>query len=388
MVDRRINPKDPEHKKALGEIDQIGREIEKFIFGAARTRENLVSAFFTLIPYDDGRKKRLGCAHPLIMSPPGYGKTGSARILASTIGGRYAFIAGHPEMKISEIVGLDMYDQATGKFFFAKGPIFSHIVITDEINRIHPKSQAFNLQAMEERIVSVNIINSDLRVVENKTFRLTPIVDGNEDELMYFNIATGNPFEQEGTYIIPEAQLDRFSVFFSINLPDRREEKRIRLENVYGDDDNRPKVETVMDPSRANEIAHLIVDIVKMKDDDAMSENMMRVIENSRPHGEYEDKDTGELITSKREFSTSKLREDVDSYVKAGLSPRANFHYQAVARTRAFMLGRDYVTIDDIKYVARLVMTHRILLNREARPRGIKQHHIVDDILKKTTFII
>ncbi len=378
-----------EHQKALQEIGAIKAEIERFIFGASRTLDNMISAFFTRVPYDDGRKKRLGCAHALVMSPPGYGKTGSARILASTISGQYSFIAGHPEMKINEIVGFDMYHQPTGTFFFVKGPIFANIVITDEINRIHPKAQAFNLQAMEERIVVVNSINIEKKQIENISHRLTPIsIDPKDERLIYWNIATGNPFEQEGTYTIPEAQLDRFSVFFSINLPDREEEKRIRLENVYGGSDSRQEVRTVMDLARADEIANLIVHTVKMRDDDSMSENMMRLIENSRPYGVYEDKATGELIYSKRESATLDLRSYVDSYVKAGLSPRSNFHFQAVARTRAFMQGRTYVSIEDIKHVARLVMTHRILLKREARARGIKQHHVVEEILKKTSHIL
>lgn len=373
----------PEHQKALQEVDAIKAEIEKFIFGARRTINNMLLGFFSLVPYDDGRKKRLGQAHALVMSPPGYGKTGSARILANTISGKYTFIAGHPEMKIPEMLGFDMYHQPTGTFFFVKGPIFANIVITDEINRIHPKAQAFNLQAMEERIVVVNSINIEQKRIDNTVHRLTPISDKPEDQdtLVYWNIATGNPFEQEGTYTIPEAQLDRFSIFFGINLPDREEEMKIRLENVYGDDINRPEVQTVMDLPRALEIAHMAT---RVRMGPGISQYMMRLIENSRPLGVYEDKDTGELIYSERKFATPELRQYVDIYGKAGLSPRSNFHFQAVVKTHAFMNGRDYVSADDVKYVARLVMTHRILLKREARARNIKQHHVVEKILNST----
>lgn len=371
-----------EHQKALQEVGAIRTEIEQFIFGARRTINNMLLGFFSLVPYDDGRKKRLGQAHALVMSPPGYGKTGSARILANTISAKYTFIAGHPEMKVAEILGFDMYHQPTGTFFFVKGPIFANIVITDEINRIHPKAQAFNMQAMEERMVVVNSINIEQKRIDNTVHRLTPISDDpNEERLVYWNIATGNPFEQEGTYTIPEAQLDRFSIFFSINLPDREEEKKIRLENVYGDDENRPQVKTVMDLVRALEIAHMTT---KIRMSESVSEFIMRLIENSRPYGVYEDKDTGELIYSERKFATPELRQYVDTYGKAGLSPRSNFHFQAVVKTHAFMNGRDYVSLDDVKYVANLVMTHRVLLKREARARAIKQHHVVEKILKST----
>lgn len=371
-----------DHLRALTEIGKIVAEIEQFIFGSRRTIENFLLGFFSLVPYDDGRKKRLGQAHALVMSPPGYGKTGTARILANTIGGKYAFIAGHPEMKIQEMLGFDMYHQPSGTFFFVKGPIFSNIVITDEINRIHPKAQAFNLQAMEERIVVVNSINVQDRRIDNVTYRLTPISEAVSDErLVYWNIATGNPFEQEGTYSIPEAQLDRFSIFFGINLPDRREEKRIRLENVYGDDTNRPEVKTVMDLSRVLEIAEMIT---RVRMSESINEYIMRLIENSRPQGIYEDRDTKELIVCERASATLKLMEYVDANGKAGLSPRSNFHFQAIVKTHAFMNGRDYVTFDDVKYVARLVMTHRILLKREARARNIKQHDIVSMVLANT----
>ncbi len=379
-MNRKINP---EHQKALEEVGSIRAEVEKFIFGARTLINNMLLGFFSLVPYDDGRKKRLGQAHALVMSPPGYGKTGSARILANTISGKYTFIAGHPEMKIAEILGFDMYHQSTGTFFFVRGPIFANIVVTDEINRIHPKAQAFNMQAMEERMVVVNSINIEQKRIDNIVHRLTPISDKPEDQdtLVYWNIATGNPFEQEGTYTIPEAQLDRFSIFFSINLPDREEEKRIRLENVYGDDKSRPEVKTVMDLSRALQIAHMTT---KVRMSESKSEYMMRLIENSRPRGLYEDKDTGEIVYSKREFSDPELRQYIDDYVKAGLSPRSNFHFQAVAKTHAFMNGRDYVSADDIKYVARLIMIHRTLLKREARARNIKQYQVVEKILNGT----
>ena len=160
---------------------------------------------------------------------------------------------------------------------------------------------------------------------------------------------------------------------------------RIRLENVYGDDKNRPEVQVVMDLARAIEIADMTI---KVKMGHAASNQIMRLIENSRPNGVYEDKNTGELAYSKREFATPQLRQYVDAYVKAGLSPRANFHFEAVAKTYAFMRGRDYVSLDDIKYVARLVMTHRVLLRREARARGIKQHHVVEEVLKNTALAL
>jgi len=376
----------PEHRQALVEMNAIKFECQKLIFGANRLLDTLITAFFSQIPYDDGKRKRLGNAHILLMSAPGYGKTGSARIIANTIDCKYAFIGGTPDTKESDVKGYELYHPPTGKFIWVPGPIFSNIIVLDEINRIPPKTQAFSLQALEERIVALNltVMNRDgLLQVKNESRRLTPISDNiNDEQLMFFCIATGNQFEQEGTYSLPEAQLDRFAISCGINLPNRKDEKRICVEEVYGKDGTGPEVQTIMSPERALEICHMPIDIVKENPD--AKEYRMRLTENSRPNGVYEDSETGEIARCKRESAMPQLRKYVDDFVKAGLSPRANFHFQAIARTRAFMQGREYISLDDIKYVAPLVMTHRIILKREARARSIKQHHVVEQILQHT----
>lgn len=376
----------PEHRQALIEMNAIKFECQKLIFGANRLLDTLIMAFFSRIPYDDGRRKRLGNAHILLMSAPGFGKTGSARIIANTISSKYAFIGGTPDLKESDVKGYELYHPPTGKFIWVPGPIFSNITVFDEINRIPPKTQAFSLQALEERIVPLNLTVMDKDgslYVRNLSRRLTPISDDVDDErLMFFCIATGNQFEQEGTYSLPEAQLDRFAISCGIYLPNRENEKRICVEEVYGKDGTGPEVQTIMSPERALEISHMPVDIVKETPD--AKEYRMRITENSRPNGVYEDPVTGEIIRCKKESATSGLRKYVDDFVKAGLSPRANFHFQAIARTRAFMQGREYISKDDIKYVAPLIMTHRIIMKREARAHSIKQHHVVEQILKYT----
>lgn len=376
----------PEHQQALIEMGAIKFECQKLIFGANRLLDTLIMAFFSRIPYDDGRRKRLGNAHILLMSAPGYGKTGSARIMANTISSKYAFIGGTPDLKESDVKGYELYHPPTGKFMWVPGPIFSNIIVFDEINRIPPKTQAFSLQALEERMVPLNLTTMDADgslKVKNFSRRLTPISDNVDDErLMFFCIATGNQFEQEGTYPLPEAQLDRFAISCGIYLPNRVDEKRICVEEVYGKDGTGPEVQTIMSPERALEICHMPIDIVKEHPD--AKEYRQRLTENSRPNGVYEDPVSGEVVHCKRESALPRLRKYVDDYVKAGLSPRANFHFQAIARTRAFMQGREYVSVDDIKYVAPLIMTHRIILRREARGCSIKQHHVVSEILKYT----
>ena len=351
------------------QIFEIVYQLEKRLFGVRMPIIRVLIGFLSSIPYSQGGHKVLGRGHVLLKAAPGFGKTDMMQGIAHTISTKYSFMVGQPETKISELVGADEYEVGSGRYFFRRGRVFTNILLYDEINRTHPKAQAALLQAMEERFIPVGVHNTETGEIEEKIFPLFPISkEADEKRMMFWVVASGNPFEQEGTYPIPEAQLDRFAVCLDIDLPSEENEEKIRLENVYAKEGG-PQIETVMDPATFLDIAQMVVERVKFGKENG--QYMGRIIHNSRPR------------PKRRRYAKKSLLDRIDAYVKAGLSPRANFHFQAVSRTIAFMNGKDFVSVDDIKEAARLVMPHRILLEPKARGK-VKQHDLVEEILENT----
>lgn len=364
--------------------DKMMVEYNKILIGLEETGEKLIRDIFTGIPYSENGRKRIGKPPTLLMAEPGAGKTDSAVTMASAIDGKFSFIPFNPEMKVSDLIGTDIYDPSSGAFFHAEGPVCSsHIVLADEISRGHPKTQACLLQVMEERQAITSRMDTVFKKIVNFSKRLVPISDQPEEKrLISWIIGTGNPFEQEGTYPIPEAQLDRFTTCHGIKRPKREDEKRIRLTNVYNpfDEDASPQVRKVTNLAEVYEITGFIIRYVRpinLLPDDPADELLQRIFENSKP----KDKDEEE---ERRPSAPPKLKKFIDQYVKAGLSSRANFHFEAVVRTAAFFRGRNYISIDDIRDMARLVMTHRIILKPLAKGRGLKQRDVVEEILRLT----
>ena len=358
-------------------------EYRKILIGLDSTWEGLIRDLLTGVPYSENGRKRIGKPPTLLMAAPGVGKTDSAVTIASAIDGKFSFIPFNPEMKVSDLIGADIYDPSSGSFYFAEGPICSsHIVLADEISRGHPKTQACLLQVMEERVAIASRMDAVLKRIVSQVKRLVPISDKSEEKrCISWIVGTGNPFEQEGTYPIPEAQLDRFTTCRSIDLPKREDEKRIRLTSVYNpyDENASPMVQKATNLSEVwNMTGFIIKDVRPINElpDDSANELLQRLVENSRPREKNKEE--------RRIHSPEKLQKFIDNYVKAGLSPRANFHFEAVARTLAFFRQRNYISVDDIKDVARLVMAHRIMLKPLAKGRGIKQHDVVEEILRLT----
>lgn len=363
--------------------DKMMREYKKILIGIDETGEDLIRDILGGVPYSENGRKRIGKPPTLLMAEPGAGKTDSAVTIASSIDGRFSFVPFNPEMKVSDLLGADIYDPSSGSFYFADGPVCSsHVVLADEISRGHPKTQASLLQVMEERVAIASRMDTVLKKIVSKVKRLVPITDDPEEKrLISWIIGTGNPFEQEGTYPIPEAQLDRFTTCRAIKRPKREDEKRIRLTNVYNpyNEDESPRVQKVTNLEEIYDMTHFIIRYVRPINqllDDRADELMQRLMENSRPKDKREEE--------RRLYTLPGLKEFVDNYVKAGLSARANFHFEAAARTLAFFRGRNYISVDDIKDVARVVMPHRIMLKPLARGRNIKQHDVVDEILRLT----
>lgn len=340
---------------ARKKIAEIEKQTKKWLFGIDPAIEKMLMCLFTLIPYTSQGKKELGQAHVLLLDLPGVGKTDLMRSLSFAIGAKSARIDGSPELEKSQVFGCEIYNGTLGMFFLDKGPIFSHIILFDEINRTHPKAQSSFLEAMEERIALLRVTDNERMISTMKDFPLFPISDDpNEKRLFFWVVATGNPIEQEGTYPVPEAQLDRFTAAFSIGFPPREYEKQIRARNVLEDKSGKPKeIQQVLSLEEALQISRLILDCVNVpgKECDGagrVDEYSMRLIENSRP---------GFMA---RKYASDELREYVDETLVLGASPRTNLHFEALARTKAFFAGRYHITTDDIKYVAPLVMGHRI----------------------------
>lgn len=358
-------------------------EYEKIIIGLPDVGDALFRDIVTGVPYSDSGSKRIGKPPALFMAGPGYGKTDSVVTIASSIDAKFSFIPFNPEMKISDLIGADIYDPASGSFYHAEGPVCSsHVVLADEVNRAHPKTQACLLQVMEERVAISSRMDTVLRKIVSKVTRLVPITNNPEEKRhISWIVATGNQFEQEGTYPIPEAQLDRITTCRSIDIPTRENEKKLRLTTVFDpyDENASPKVRKVTNLEEIYEMTMFIIrDVRPINKDpnDLANESMQRFIENSRPRIKGKEE--------RRISSPPNLRKLIDDYVKAGLSPRANFHWEAVARTLAFFRGRSFITVDDVKDAARDVMTHRIMLKPLARGRNIKQRDIVEEILTLT----
>lgn len=365
-------------EEALCHVGAVKKNTAQTLFGIDDAIEKAALGMFTRIIYtreDNGVLYKDFAPAPVIMTARhGVGKTDLGRNMAFSIGGKFAFIAGQPEMSASKIMGRDIFIQ--GSFYFAEGDIMTHVLLYDEITRTPPKVLAPFFQTMEERQAIVDTYDMEKKRVVNKRIDLTPItdpsIDPSDKRLFFWPIATGNPFEQEGTYEVPEAMWDRFSIHFGIDYPEREKEKLIDSENVYGD--NKPVIRPVITLEQAYDVGLFFAKNVRISSD-AM-EYIQRLTENSRPC----EKDKEE----KRIFASQKLRKDIDTYIKAGVSPRYNYHFKAIVRTLAAFRGRLYVTIDDVKEAYYMVATHRILLNHVARGRNITQREIAREILEET----
>jgi MoxR-like ATPase len=297
------------------QFDTIAGNIERVIQGKRDVVDLVVMSM-------------LAEGHVLIEDVPGVGKTLLAKSLARSIHCSFQRIQFTPDLLPSDITGVSVWDRERGAFVFRPGPVFANIVLGDEINRASPKTQAALLEAMEERQVTVDGI----------TRELSP---------PFMVIATQNPIEHEGTYPLPESQLDRFMMRLVMGYPSRLKEMEIL------DTHGRGSSFVELQPVVTGEDVQRMVGIA-------------RKIHVAEPIKEYL-VDTAEAT-----------RRDPD--VLLGASPRATLYLQRAARTRAAVEGRHYVTPDDVKAMLRPVLTHRMILRPEAQMRGITLGQVVDGI--------
>lgn len=269
--------------------------------------------------------------HVLVEDVPGVGKTMLAKSLAISTGCSFKRIQFTPDLMPSDVTGVSVYSQGTGEFHFREGPIMAQVVLADEINRATPKTQSALLEAMEEHQVTVDGVT-------------------HASPSPFFVIATQNPIEYEGTFPLPEAQLDRFLLRIRLGYPSFTEELAI----IEGQEVVHP-IEA-LEPVITSEEVVILQDAAKhIYVDPLVREYMVSLVEATRQHQE----------------------------VALGASPRASIGLFKVARALSLIKGRDYVIPDDVKGVAVEVMAHRVIVSSAARMRGIDGKGVVADVLER-----
>lgn len=310
-------------KQEVEFITSLKQELARIIVGQDNMINSLLMSIFT-------------SGHILLEGVPGLAKTTSVKSLAEVMSLSFKRIQFTPDLLPADLVGTQVYVPKDGTFVTKKGPVFSNIVLADEINRAPSKVQSALLEAMEERQVTIG----------GETYEL---------ESPFLVLATQNPIDQEGTYQIPEAQADRFMFKIKVTYPTKEEEKEI------------VKRMSVTQKVKLNEILHKenifrIRDIVeKIYIDDKLQDYIINIIFATR--------------------ETDKL--NMENLIEYGASPRASIYLTKAAKAKAFLNGRGYVTPTDVKSVAYDILRHRVKLSYEAEAENIKVEDIISQIFNK-----
>ncbi len=305
-------------------VEPLVAEIRKVIVGQDYMVEKLLVAL-------------LANGHVLLEGVPGLAKTLMVRTLAQTIDTKFQRIQFTPDLLPADLIGTLIYDQKDGQFRTKKGPVFSNVILADEINRSPAKVQSALLEAMQERTVTIG----------ETTFAL-------EEPFLVF--ATQNPIEQEGTYPLPEAQVDRFMLKLAISYPSKDEELEIMRRMSKGPI---PEASPVVNPREILSAREAVEEIYV----DPKVETYIV-----------------ELVTATRNPQDYGLADQQD-LIAFGASPRASINLLKTARARAFLKGRGYVTPEDVRALAMDVLRHRVLLTYEAEAEEVDSEDVIDKIL-------
>ena len=323
---------------AAGVIAGLESEIGKVIVGQRVLIRRLLTGLFAAIPFASSRgQARAGCGHLLLEGVPGVAKTLTATTLARAISAKFQRIQLTPDLLPADILGTRIYDAKTATFRIEQGPIFTNILLADEINRATPKTQSALLEAMQERQVTL----------ADTTFPL-------EDP--FWVLATQNPVEQEGVYALPEAQLDRFSMMLRVGYPTPEEEVQMlhmRLTETM--------IERRVSPADVVLLRELIRDVVHV--DDKIMEYIVRL---------------GRATRAPEEVGCGHLRE----MLVLGISPRSYQHVLALARVTAFLRDRTYVLPGDVKEIFCDATRHRIAKSIRAQAENIDADAILQELLQ------
>ncbi|MBC2039676.1 AAA family ATPase [Listeria marthii] len=301
-------------------INEIINEVEKVIVG----KRHVVKLSLTAL---------LAGGHVLLEDVPGVGKTMMVRTLAKTIGVSFKRIQFTPDLLPADVTGVSIFNPETREFEFRPGPVMGNIVLADEINRTAPRTQAALLEGMAENSVTVDGITRKLA---------DP----------FFVMATQNPIEYEGTYALPEAQLDRFLLKINIGYPTVEEEMQLLTLKQYQDPLEQTKQVVTLE-----ELLNLKNKAKQVFIDDVLKNYIIRLVDASRKHPS----------------------------VSLGISPRGSLAFMQAAQAFALIEGRDYVIPDDIQYLAPYIFTHRLILKSEAYYNEETAESIIASILKNTS---
>ena len=306
-------------------VDKVREEVGHVIVGQRYLIDRLI-----IVLLCDG--------HILIEGVPGLAKTLSVHTLAQTLGASFVRIQFTPDLLPADVTGTQIYNPQEGQFHTRKGPIFANIVLADEVNRAPAKVQSALLEAMQERQVSIG----------GTTYPLPQ---------PFMVLATQNPIESEGTYPLPEAQLDRFMLKAVVHYPTRQEERQIleRFENGGS-----PTVSQVV---TLDELVAARSAVQQVHLNDQLRDYIVHLILATRNPKAYR-------------------MEALSSLIAFGASPRATIYLAQAAKAFAFIEGRGYVTPDDVKAVAKDVLRHRIIITYEAEAEGLTSDEIIDRVLQ------
>ncbi len=306
-------------------LDLVHNYLKTHIIGQEELIQNLIIALIT-------------GGHILLEGMPGLAKTRSAEALANSIKSQFKRIQFTPDLLPSDLVGTDIYIEKTGGFSFSEGPLFANIILADEVNRSPAKVQSALLEAMGEKQITVG----------KKTYKLPEV---------FLVIATQNPVEQEGTYSLPEAQLDRFLLHTKISYPSIQEELEILnlVENENGKQKKQPLIEI-------KDILNIREEFKKIYIDEKLKKYIVTLVNATREAEKYD--------------------KTLSEYIKYGASPRASISLNITAKAIAYLENAEYVTPDHIQKIAVNILRHRIILNYKAEIDNVTAEDIIEKLLK------
>ena len=323
---------------SLSQINEKISESSKFIDGLTTSMNQIILGQEQLV--NKIIISMLANGHILLEGVPGLAKTMMVNTLSQLINTSFQRVQFTPDMLPADLIGTLIYNQKSGEFDTRKGPIFSNIILADEINRSPAKVQSALLEAMQEKQVTIG---------EN-TFKMN---------LPFLVLATQNPLEQEGTYPLPEAQVDRFMFKLIVSYPDIDSEKKLMRLNTQSS--KNAEENSIVKPEKIIEAQSIIKDIYV---DEKVEDYILNIIFATRDPLKYNLK-------------------DLDGIIDVGASPRATINIVRAAKARAFTDGRGYVTPEDIRYIGADILRHRVILTYEAEAEELSTDQVISRLFEK-----